>query len=154
VLSAWRWQQLWVRVAVYAVDIDPAATACARRNLAAGGGQVYDGDLYDPLPAGLRGHVDLLVANAPYVPTAALATLPAEARLYEPRTALDGGSDGLDVQRRVLAAAASWLTACGHVLVETSDRQSAQTVAAVAEHGLRARVARSADLGAVVVIGS
>src|SRR5450756_783077 len=53
------------RVELYAVDIHPAAVRCARRNVAAAGGQVYEGDLYEPLPATLRGRVDVLVANAP-----------------------------------------------------------------------------------------
>ena len=64
------------RVELYAVDIDPAAVRCARRNVAAAGGQVYEGDLYEPLPATLRGRVDVLVANAPYVPTEAIGLLP------------------------------------------------------------------------------
>jgi tRNA1(Val) A37 N6-methylase TrmN6 len=55
-------------VELHGVDIDPAAVACARRNLVACGGRVYEGDLYAPLPAWLRGRVDVLVANAPYVP--------------------------------------------------------------------------------------
>ena len=55
------------------------------------------------LPAGLRGRVDLLLVNAPYVPTAAIALMPPEARLHEPRTALDGGPDGLHLHRRVAA---------------------------------------------------
>ena len=80
---------------MYAVDIDLAAVRCARRNLAAAG-QVYEGDLYEPLPATLRGGVDVVVANAPYVPTDAIRVLPPEARMYEPRVALDGGPDGLD----------------------------------------------------------
>ena len=90
----------------HATDIDPAAVRCARRNLAPSGGHVYQGDLYDPLPAALRGRVDVLVANAPYVPTGAIATMPPEARLHEPQVALDGGADGLGVQRRVVGAGA------------------------------------------------
>ena len=49
---------------LHAVDLDPAAVRCARRNVAAGGARVYEGDLFAPLPAGLRGRVDVLVANA------------------------------------------------------------------------------------------
>src|SRR5659263_284462 len=64
------------RVELSAVDIHPAAVRCARRNVAAAGGQVYEGDLYEPLPATLRGRVDVLVANAPYVPTEAIGLLP------------------------------------------------------------------------------
>ena len=119
------------RVELYAVDIDPAAVRCARRNVAAAGGQVYEGDLYEPLPATLRGRVDVLVANAPYVPTEAVGLLPPEARIHEPRVALDGGADGLDVLRRVAAAAPLWLAPGGHLLVETSERQAPQTVEAV-----------------------
>src|SRR3712207_7778420 len=57
------------------------------------------GDLDAPLPAELRGRVDLLLANVPYVPSDEVALLPAEARLHEPRSALDGGPDGLDLLR-------------------------------------------------------
>ena len=91
------------RAELHAADIDPAAVRCARRNLAAAGGQVYEGDLYRPLPATLRGRVDFLVANVPYVPTGELGLLPVEARMHEPRVALDGGTGGLDVRRGVAA---------------------------------------------------
>lgn len=142
------------RVELYAVDIDPAAVRCARRNLAASGGRVYEGDLYEPLPATLRGRVDVLVAIAPYVPTEAIRLMPPEARIYESWVALDGGMDGLDVLRRVIAAARSWLAPGGYLLVETSDRQAPQTVETIARNGLIPRVASSDDLGATVVIGT
>ena len=142
------------RVELYAVDVDPAAVRCARRNVAAAGGQVYEGDLYEPLPATLRGRVDVLVANAPYVPTDAVGLLPPEARIHEPRVALDGGADGLDVLRRVTAAAPPWLAPGGHLLVETSERQAPQAVETVAHNGLIPRVARSDKLNATVVIGT
>jgi release factor glutamine methyltransferase len=141
------------RVELHAVDIDPDAVRCARHNLAAGGGQVYEGDLYEPLPAVLRGRVDVLVANAPYVPTEAVRLLPAEARVHEPRVTLDGGPDGLDVLRRVIATARSWLAPGGHLLVEASERQAPQAAAAMARSGLFPRVTRSDDLNATVVIG-
>nr|BFE78574.1 hypothetical protein GCM10020093_011750 [Planobispora longispora] len=64
------------RVELHAVDIDPVAVRCARRNVAAAGGRVYEGDLYRPLPATLRGRVDVLVASAPYVPTGEVGLLP------------------------------------------------------------------------------
>lgn len=142
---------LVARVEVHAVDIDQVAVACARRNVP---GRVYAGDLYAPLPDALRGRVDLVVANAPYVPTASIELMPPEARDHEPRSALDGGADGLDVVRRVAAGAPGWLAPGGHVLVETSDRQAPAVVASVARAGLRARVARSADAAATVVIGT
>ena len=109
---------------LHAADIDPAAVACARRNVAAFGGTVYLGDLYEPLPAGLRGRVGLLTANVPYIPAGAIDTLPAEARVHEPRVALDGGADGLDILRRVASAAPRWLAPGGHLLVETSEEQA------------------------------
>lgn len=138
-------------VELHAADCHPAAVRCARRNLAEAGGQVYEGDLYEPLPARLRGRIDLLLANAPYVPTHALGFLPSEAREHEPEVALDGGSDGLVVQRRVIAGAAGWLAPGGWLLVETSDQQTEGTVEACQESRLIPYVERSAEQGASVV---
>ena len=139
---------------LYAVDIDPAAVRCARRNIAAAGGQAYEGDLYEPLPAKLRGRVDILLANVPYVPTDEIELLPPEARLHEARVALDGGADGLDVLRRVTAAAALWLAPGGHLLFETSERQASRAAELVARDGLTPRVASSDELNATVVTGT
>lgn len=138
---------------VHAADLDPAATECARKNLGAEG-HVHTGDLYDALPTELRGRVDLLVANAPYVPTAEIAMMPPEARDHEPHVALDGGSDGLDVQRRVIEAAPDWLSPGGHLIVETSRRQAPGTVAACAAAGLTARVVTDDDLDATAVVAA
>ena len=124
-------------VEVYAVDVDPAAVTCARRNLPAE--RVFEGDLYDALPTGLRGEVDVVAANAPYVPTDAIALMPREARDHEHRVALDGGADGLAVQRRVIAEAPAWLRPGGHVLVETGRSQLDGTSAALRAAGLDGR---------------
>ncbi len=142
------------RIELYAVDIDPVAVRCAGRNLADAGGQVFAGDLYTPLPGSLRGRVDLVVANSPYVPTDALATMPPEARLHEPRVALDGGWDGLDLHRRIAADAPHWLRASGHLLIETSRPQAAQTLEAFTSAGLTAHVVRSDELDATAVVGT
>jgi release factor glutamine methyltransferase len=142
------------QVELHAADIDPAAAACARRNVAAGGGRVYEGDLYEPLPAGLRGRVQILAANVPYVPTEEIRLLPAEARVHEARVALDGGADGLEVLRRVAAAAAQWLAPGGHLLAETSERQAQRAVETVALGGLTPRLASSEEMNATVVIGT
>jgi release factor glutamine methyltransferase len=142
------------RIELYAADIDPNAARCARRNIPATVGRVYQGDLYDPLPATLRGRVDVLAVNAPYVPTDAVGLMPPEARLYEPRVALDGGPDGLDVQRRVADAAPQWLAPGGHLLIETSARQAPHTLETVARNGLIPRIASSDNLDATVVIGT
>jgi len=139
------------RAEVHAADIDPAAVRCARQNLP--GGHVHQGDLYEPLPASLRGRVAVLAANVPYVPTGEIGFLPPEARAHEPRPALDGGPDGLDVLRRVAAGAPGWLAPGGHLLIETSERQAPRAEAAVTASGLAARVTCSSDLDVAVVIG-
>lgn len=138
---------------LHAADVDPAAVRCARRNVAVAGGHVHEGDLFDALPAELRGRVDILLVNAPYVPTGEIRLMPTEARKYEARVALDGGVDGLDIQRRVTAQARRWLRPGGHLLIETSDRQVPMTLAAFRAGGLTARVEQSEDWDATVVIG-
>jgi len=127
---------------------------CARRNLAHVPGQVHDGDLYEPLPASLRGRVDILLANVPYVPSDDVALLPPEARLHEPRVALDGGADGLEVLRRVTAQASVWLAPGGNLLFETSRRQAPRAVEAVTGGGLRPQVHSCDELDATVVIAT
>lgn len=139
---------------LYAVDVDAAAVRCARRNLVGAGGQGYEGDLCDPLPATLQGRVDLLVVNPPYVPTDEIGLMPREAREHEPRAALDGGSDGLDIQRRVAAGAPLWLAPGGHLLIETSESQAPRACEAIAGHGLIPRVVSSEELEATVVVGT
>ncbi|MBN6054983.1 putative protein N(5)-glutamine methyltransferase [Nonomuraea sp. RK-328] len=141
-------------VEVHAVDIDPAAVRCARRNLAPAGGHVHCGDLYEPLPDRLRGRVGVLLASPPYVPTGDIGLLPAEAREHEPLVALDGGADGLDTVRRVIAGAPLWLAPGGHLLVETSERQAANTAEAMSRAGLTPRVTGSDELYATAVIGT
>ncbi|MDQ0402137.1 MULTISPECIES: putative protein N(5)-glutamine methyltransferase [unclassified Streptomyces] len=141
------------RPEVHAADVDPAAVRCARGNLADAGGRVYAGDLFDALPEALRGRVDILAANVPYVPTAEVALLPAEARDHEPLVALDGGADGLDVLRRVAAEAPRWLAPGGCLLVETSEAQAPAAVAAFTRAGMTTRVAVSEELYAHVVTG-
>jgi release factor glutamine methyltransferase len=138
---------------VYAADIDPAAVASARSNLPPSA-LVVEGDLFRPLPARLRGRVDILVCNTPYVPTEAIATMPPEARLHEARLALDGGDDGLQVQRRVAVEASEWLSRGGHLLVEASAEQAPLSAAIFEGHGLTARVEASEEHDATIVIAT
>ncbi|MFF6996293.1 putative protein N(5)-glutamine methyltransferase [Streptomyces sp. NPDC008313] len=142
------------RPVLHAADIDPTAVRCARRNVAPLGGRVHEGDLYAALPGALRGRVDVLTANVPYVPTGEVGLLPPEARDHEPLVALDGGADGLDVLRRVAAGASPWLAPGGHLLVETSERQVDRALAAFTAGGLDARAVTSDELYATVVIGT
>ena len=139
------------RAEVHAVDIDPAAVRCARRNVP---GHVYQGDLYQPLPTRLRGRVGIVAANVPYVPTGEIGFLPPEAQAHEPLVALDGGADGLDVLRRVAAGAPDWLAPGGHLLIETSERQVPLATAAFVASGLTVLVTTSDELNATVVIGT
>ncbi|WP_280421172.1 putative protein N(5)-glutamine methyltransferase [Nocardia carnea] len=138
---------------LYAADIDPVAVDCARANLAGIGGQVYQGDLFDALPARLRGRIDILLANTPYVPSEFLARMPPEARDHEPAAALDGGPDGLHLARRTAAAAPAWLAPGGCLLIEIGADQVPAATALLAGNGFRARIARAAELGATVAIG-
>ncbi len=134
---------------LHAVDIDPVAVACARRNVS---GTVYEGDLFAPLPASVRGRVELLTFIAPYVPSDEIDLLPREARLYEPRFTLDGGLDGLDIVRRIAASAREWLAPGGSVLTEVSEKQAPVVVGLFEAAGLVALVERDEDRYATVVV--
>jgi release factor glutamine methyltransferase len=138
-------------ISLHAADADPAAVACARDNL---GADVHHSDLFSGLPHHLRGAVDVLLANVPYVATRHLPFLPAEARLHEPRTALDGGEDGLDLFRAVVAEAPAWLASGGLLLSEVTEAQIPAAVDAVRAAGLQATVHSDDDLDATVVTGA
>ena len=140
-------------VELHAADVDSAAVGCARRNLGPVG-RVYEGDLFEPLPGSLRGRIDVLVTNVPYVPTAEIGLLPPEARVHESRVALDGGADGLDVLRRVSGGAREWLAPGGHVLVETSEQQAPEGLRVLGGDGLAPRVVSSDELNATVVVAT
>jgi release factor glutamine methyltransferase len=136
-----------------AADVDPAAVAVARTNVEPVAGTALQGDLFAALPGRLRGRIDVLAVNAPYVPTAAIATMPPEARDHEARVALDGGKDGLDVHRRVAAAAADWLAPGGVVLIETSEAQAAATAALLTAAGLHTDVEHDDGVDGTIALG-
>ena len=115
---------------VVGVDVDERAAACAKRN----GVNVVVGDLAESLQPG---GFDLVTAVAPYVPTPELGFLPADVQRYEPRLALDGGSDGLDVVRRVVAAAARLLRIDGWLVLEVGGAQDEHLRPTLAEAGFR-----------------
>ena len=137
---------------VHASDVDPAAVECARGNLPHA--HVHSGDLFDALPATLHGRVDVLVANVPYVPSDAIALMPPEARLHEPRVALDGGDDGLGVARRVVAGAGDWLAPGGSLLFEVGEAQVPAATELLAGAGLLPRVVSDDEIGGTVVVGT
>lgn len=151
--SAWLGSAWLGSAELHAADLDPAAVACARRNVEPAGGRVHAGDLFGALPPALSGRIGVLICNAPYVPTTEIAFMPAEARDHEALIALDGGKDGLAVLRRVAAAAPVWLAPGGVLLVETSQRQAPAMTAAIAAAGLAPRVHEDDESGATVVTG-
>jgi release factor glutamine methyltransferase len=136
-------------VTLHAADVDPVAVACARDNL---GTNVYQGNLYDALPAELAGTVGILLANVPYVATRHIPLLPAEARDHEPHIALDGGPDGLDVFRAVAAEAPRWLAPGGVLLSEITAAQIDAATRAIEQAGLQPDIAEDDDLDATVVL--
>ncbi|WP_238014193.1 putative protein N(5)-glutamine methyltransferase [Dactylosporangium sp. AC04546] len=128
-------------VRLVATDVDPRAVECARRNLASSPvSSVYCGDLFEPLPPDLRGTVEILLANVPYVPTAEIAYLPEEFRVHEARAALDGGPDGLDILRRVAREAPAWLAPGGTLLTEAGVPQLAAAREILSAAGLAPHV--------------
>jgi release factor glutamine methyltransferase len=101
---------------VVAVDVDARAVRCARAN----GVLAVSADLADPFPdSAFR----VVTAVAPYVPTPELALLPADVRRYEPRLALDGGTDGLEVIRRLAVSARRVLRPGGWLFLEIGGEQ-------------------------------
>jgi release factor glutamine methyltransferase len=135
---------------VHATDIDPEAVACARTNLASCG-QAVHGDLFGALPPQLAGRVDVLLANVPYVPTDEIDTLPHEAKDHEARVALDGGADGLDVARRVLAEAPRWLAPRGTAYFECGRHQAPALASAAVAVGLTPATIHDEQWGSAVI---
>lgn len=121
---------------VLATELDPGALAWAERNAARHGVELAAGDLDQPLPPEEAGRVRVLTANVPYVPSDQIELLPRDVRDHEPRLALDGGPDGLDVLRRVAALAPGWLAAGGVLLSEIAEDQGVDVVRVLADAGL------------------
>ena len=136
---------------VHVADLDAVALACAASNVPTA--SVHRGDLYDALPPDLAGRVDVVAANAPYVPSGQLATMPREARDHEPALALDGGPDGVALHRRIAAGAPGVLRPGGVLAVETTPAQAPLTAAAMSRAGLATQVLRDDEVDGTVVVG-
>ena len=121
---------------VVATEVDDQALAWARRNLRDRAVELLEGDLDEPLPEELRSGVDVLVTNVPYVPSGAIPLLPRDVRSHEPLVALDGGPDGFDVLRRVVARAGRWLVPGGWLVCEIGDDQGEAATALLGGAGL------------------
>lgn len=118
---------------VLGTELDPAAARCARGN----GVTVLEGDLFDPLPARLRGMVDVVTAVAPYVPSHALPLLPRDTLAHEPAVALDGGPDGLAVVRRIAREAGPWVHPGSWLVLELGPDQVGAAAALLRAVGWR-----------------
>ena len=122
----------WPHVEVWATELSPDALAVARANLAGLGRRgasvrLLEGDWFEPLPEQLRGRVDVVVANPPYV--AEDDPLPEEVARWEPRDALISGPTGLEAIERVVAEAPEWLAPGGVLVVEIGETQGPAVLA-------------------------
>ncbi len=140
-------------VVLHAVDIDPRAVACARRNLSRWSGTVRQGDLFAALPRKLRGRVDVVVASPPYVPTGQMHLLTPEAREFELVTALDGGPEGVDLVDRIADGARRWLAPGVSLAVEVAETQLDRAEGILARLGYATRAVTSEAYGSAVVTG-
>ncbi|WP_205698029.1 methyltransferase [Conexibacter sp. SYSU D00693] len=130
------------RARVLATELHEAAVACAREN----GVEVVAGELLEPLPADLRGAVDVVVAVVPYVPTPDLPLLQRDTFAFETPLAYDGGADGTDLLRRVVVAAPRFLRRGGALLLELGAGQPALLAGDLARAGFaEVRVLRDED---------
>jgi release factor glutamine methyltransferase len=124
---------------VWAVELGEVAFRTSCRNTLHAGVedrvQVVHGDLFDPLPAELLGNVDFIVSNPPYIPSSDLPDLPSEVLGFEPREALDGGPDGLDVFRRIADQAGRWLREDGGIAVELDSGRVADAAVLLEDQG-------------------
>jgi len=107
------------RARVVGTERDPIAVACARAN----GVDVFEGDLFDPLPVELESSVDVVTGVLPYVPSGAIRLLPRDVQQFEPRGALDGGPDGLDLLSVAIERSPRWLRPGGWLLLEAGGVQ-------------------------------
>jgi len=132
---------------VVATDVSPAAVALARDNAARCGVEVTVacGDLLDPVDPVLRGRVDVLVANPPYVAADELDGLEPEVVAWDPPAALVAGPTGHEASDRLLAAATRWLVPGGWLLLEVAETRAAATAGRASAAGLT-DVAVVADL--------
>jgi release factor glutamine methyltransferase len=138
----------WPHVEVWATDASADALAVARANLAglgrrSGVVRLVEGDWFAALPEELRGRVDLIVSNPPYV--ADDDELPPEVAAWEPAGALRAGPDGLDDIRRIVAEAPSWLAPGGVLVVEIGETQGEAVLELAAASGF-ASASVEADL--------
>ena len=122
---------------VLAVDISPKALGYAMKNAAANHAEIsfYESDLFSNVPVEWKGKLDAIVSNPPYIPKEDIAGLMTEVRDFEPRNALDGGADGLDFYRAIVAESRDWLKQGGWLFFEIGYDQGEALRSLLAEAG-------------------
>ncbi len=144
------------RLRVVGVECSPEALRVAEENVRTLG--LHDrvslraGDLLEPL-GDLRGAVDLVIANPPYIPSGEISNLPSEVRDYEPHAALDGGPDGMVLHRRIIAQAPGFLKPGGWLLMEMGESQADPLAEAIERSGLEEIQVRRDFRGIERIIG-
>jgi release factor glutamine methyltransferase len=121
---------------IHAVDLSAEALAIAQSNASAlqlSHLQFHHGRWFEPLEL-WRGHLSAMVSNPPYIPTAMLSELQPEVRQHEPKLALDGGADGLDCIRHLVAMAPTYLRSGGLWLSEMMAGQAESVQALLQQH--------------------
>jgi release factor glutamine methyltransferase len=108
------------RARVVGCDVEELAVACAQRN----GIEVYQGDLFTPLPRELEHNVDVVIGVVPYVPTGSLEVLPHDTLRFESELSYDGGANGTDFLRRAITEASRFLRPGGRLLLELGADQA------------------------------
>jgi release factor glutamine methyltransferase len=138
---------------VHGADRSPAALEVARSNAERLGLPVqwHESDLLEHVPPAActpAGRYTAIAANLPYIPSAELVALPVDVREFEPRLALDGGPDGLDVIRVLVAQAPARLVPAGALYLEVGEGQAPAVAALLRERGYH-DVATRRDLAGI-----
>lgn len=130
------------------IDISAEAASMASQNAGRLGLSSRAAFRQGDLMAGLEGRFDIIVSNPPYIPSGDIMALEPEVRLHDPVLALDGGADGLDFYRRLVAAAPAHLVSEGLLAFEVGFGQAEVVTRLMADAGFRALCLRR-DLGGI-----
>ena len=146
-IAAWA-AHAFPETAVIATDLSEEALAIAEENCKAHesfSGQVnlLQGDLFEALPAEVE-PFDVIVSNPPYIPSATVETLESEVKDHEPRLALDGGPEGMDIVSRIIEEAPARLIPGGLLLMEIDDTQKESVLACCRSSG-QSKIFKSND---------
>jgi len=129
------------RLEIWASDISAPAVELSRHNAQllglAGRAHFHAGSRFEPLPRHLRGTVDLLVSNPPYVRRDEIEGLAVEVAEHDPRAALDGGPDGLDFYRHLAREMGDWLRPGAGIALEIGIQQDEAVPEILAGAGAR-----------------